>query len=42
MDHRRAGSSEAPRELAAFDLYADQLGPGLFGHWNAGDRQARE
>jgi len=24
--------------LAAFDRYADQLGPGLFGHWNAGVR----
>ena len=30
------GSVEAM--LAAFDFYADQLGPGLFGHWKPGDR----
>jgi hypothetical protein len=33
---QQPGDAEAM--LAPFDLYANQLGPGLFGHWNAGDR----
>ena len=37
-DWQVAGAGDAEAMLAAFDRYADQLGPGLFGHWNAGDR----
>jgi AcrR family transcriptional regulator len=37
-DWQAAGAGDAEAMLAAFDLYANQLGPGLFGHWNAGDR----
>ncbi len=29
---------DAEAMLAAFDTYAGQVGPGLFGHWNTGDR----
>ena len=32
---READDTEAM--LAAFDVYADQLGPDLFGHWTAAD-----
>jgi AcrR family transcriptional regulator len=32
------GVGDAEAMLAAFDRYADQLGPGLFGHWNPGER----
>jgi hypothetical protein len=27
---------DPPVELAAFDRYADELTPALFGHWGAG------
>jgi hypothetical protein len=37
-DWQVAGAGDAEAMLAAFDRYADQLGPGLFGHWNAGER----
>ena len=32
-DWRAAGAGDGEAVLAAFDVYADQLGPGLFGHW---------
>jgi AcrR family transcriptional regulator len=37
-DWQAAGADDAETMLAAFDWYAAHLGPGLFGHWNAGDR----
>jgi AcrR family transcriptional regulator len=37
-DWRAEGAGSTEAMLTAFDAYADQLGPGLFGHWNAGDR----
>ena len=36
-DWRAAGAGDTEAMLAAFDVYADQLGPGLFGHWTAAD-----
>jgi AcrR family transcriptional regulator len=41
-DWQVAGAGDADAMLAAFDRYADQLGPGLFGHWNAGVRLSPE
>ena len=35
---RRGEGGDAEAMLAAFDTYAGQVGPGLFGHWNAGER----
>ena len=35
-DWRAAGAGDTEAMLAAFDVYADQLGPDLFGHWNGG------
>ena len=32
-DWRAAGAGDSEAVLAAFDVYADRLGPGLFGHW---------
>ena len=37
-DWRAAGAGSTEAMLAAFDVYADQLGPGLFGHWTTGPR----
>jgi AcrR family transcriptional regulator len=34
-DWRNAGAGGTEAMLAAFDVYADQIGPGLFGHWTA-------
>jgi AcrR family transcriptional regulator len=34
-DWRAAGVGDTEVMLAAFDMYTDQLGPGLFGHWTA-------
>lgn len=34
-DWRNEGAGDTEAMLAAFDVYADQLGPGLFGHWQA-------
>jgi hypothetical protein len=33
---RTEGSTTAEQMLAAFDRYADELTPALFGHWGAG------
>jgi AcrR family transcriptional regulator len=41
LDEGAKGAGEAGGDteamLAAFDAYADQLGPALFGHWNTGN-----
>jgi AcrR family transcriptional regulator len=34
-DWRDGGAGDTEAMLAAFDAYADRLGPGLFGHWTA-------
>jgi AcrR family transcriptional regulator len=34
-DWRAQGSGDTDAVLVAFDVYADQVGPGIFGHWNA-------
>jgi hypothetical protein len=34
-DRQQAGDGDTEAMLAAFDAYADQLGPGLFCHWRA-------
>ena len=34
-DWQQEGDGDTEAMLAAFDVYADQLGPGLFGHWRA-------
>lgn len=34
-DWRNAGAGDTEAMLAAFDVYADQLGPALFGRWHA-------
>lgn len=36
-DWKAAGAGDAEVMLTAFDTYAEQLGPGLFGHWKAAD-----
>jgi AcrR family transcriptional regulator len=33
-DWRAAGAGDPASVLAAFDVYADHLGPSLFGHWS--------
>jgi AcrR family transcriptional regulator len=33
-DWRAAGAGDTEAMLAAFDVYADRLGPDLFGHWS--------
>ncbi|HLX48979.1 MAG TPA: hypothetical protein VKS82_11655 [Streptosporangiaceae bacterium] len=32
-DWRAQGTGDPGAVLAAFDVYANQLGPGLFAHW---------
>jgi AcrR family transcriptional regulator len=34
-DWRAAGAGDTEAMLAAFDMYAGEFGPGLFGHWTA-------
>jgi AcrR family transcriptional regulator len=36
-DWQAAGADDADTMLAAFDTYADQVGPALSGHWSASD-----
>lgn len=37
-DWQASGADSAEAMLAAFDVYADHLGPALFGHWTAAAR----
>lgn len=37
-DWQASGADSAEAMLAAFDAYADHLGPALFGHWTAAGR----
>jgi AcrR family transcriptional regulator len=39
-DWRAAGAGDTEAMLAAFDVYADQLGPDLFGHWSGAGARA--